>query len=317
MNRILTAIIVVFATVTGVVMTSARAQMVHLSPETVVATRGGVDLTLALVDQEMSKMPDEVRSGYLEDPERFGRLVDSLLLTRQLAAEAVKQGLSLPEDASAQGEQNESLDYYNKLAGELLKRQGAVKSDADYELLASEQYLARKSKYASEERFTLRRFHANPTQGPIAAKIMAEAVRARVLAGEHLAQLRNELPDGSDEVSDEITLSLGEVLRAGPLLGQALSQIGRRTGVSEVLEDENGVHLIEVVHYFPPVVPPFEDVKDRLVEDLKAEAIANEKTTYLRSFSLLDITLNNPVISVLPERYRSGGKNEEFGGVFH
>lgn len=289
----------------GSLIQPVHAQMLELTPDVVVATRGGVDLTLDLVDQEMAKMPDEVREGYLDDPQRFGRLIDSLLLTSQLADEAIKQGVELPLDAPAQGEKS-SLSYLNKLAGELLRQRVSVRSDEEYELLASERYRSRKANYAGDEFFTIRSFHSDPSVlGPVAAKIIAESVRARVLGGESLAELKEQQVESSENISEEITLTLADVLRSGKSLVQPLGQIGKKPGVSEVVESDAGYHLVELVRYDPPVVPAYEEIREQLIEEIKGEAVSNARTTYMRSFSLQDVALNNPVIQVLPERYRS------------
>lgn len=283
------------------------AQMEHLSQDTVVATRAGVDLTVGHIDQEMAKMPANVRAGYLEDPQRFGRLIDSLLLTVQLAAEANKQGITLSAEEREEAGDEHSLEYLNKLAAKLLSQEVSEREDAEFELLAKEQYRTRKYRYASEEQFTLSHFRLDISrQGPIAAKILAEAVRGRVLAGESLSKVAAEISREGDEVSEDVTLTLADVLRGGQLLVDGLNQIGKRPGISEVLEDETGFHLIELTHYAPSVAPPYEDIKSRMIQDLKEESIHNARTTYLRSHSLQDVTLNDPVILLLPDRYKDG-----------
>ena len=276
-----------------------------LDASDIVASRGMAHLTVGLVDQEMSKMPDEVRSGYLVDPDLFGRLVDSLLLTVQLANEAKANGIHLPSEEGSLGS-DETLDDLNKLANELLRRHTSERSDTDLELLARERYQARKSRYASEARYVVRFIHqSSAAQGAIAARIIMDAARERIRSGEGFESVAQEVDPGGEGL-EPIMMIQSELITADPKLRRALAQLRDGAVVSDVLEDEaGGFYLYSLVQYDPPVIPPYEAVREQIVNDLRDEARSNERTTYLRSFSLQDFTLNNEVISALPARYQA------------
>lgn len=305
MNQLIRYVVIATYVLAMALMQPAHAQAAALTPDEVVATRGGARITVGLIDEEVAKMPDEIRRGYLDDPTRFGRLVDTLLLTSQLAEEAKRRGIQLPQESSLDAELS-SLDQLNSLANELLRQQSSSRTEEQLELLARERYRVQKSKYASEEKFTIRLFHiGHAERGPVASRLIAQAARDRVVAGESFVTVTQELGEYQEAAVDESTLTVGQVLAGGPMLIRAMNQIGRRPGISEVLEDEDGFHLVELVRYEAPVSPPYEEIKDRIVQDLRNEAQGNERTTFMRSFSLQEVELNDPVIKALATRYKA------------
>jgi hypothetical protein len=51
--------------------------------EAVVATRGGVAVTMAEIDAKIMELPADVRPGYLDSPERLQNFVSNLLLEKR------------------------------------------------------------------------------------------------------------------------------------------------------------------------------------------------------------------------------------------
>lgn len=286
-----------------------------LSVEDVVATRGGVSLPVSLVDQEVAKMPAEIRAGYLDDAARFGHLVDSLLLTKQLATEAWRREISV--DDQPQLEETAmptSLADLNTLANKLLATQAKEHSEQEYELLARERWQVRKSNYATEEAFVFRHIlierdsaEASQEEGGdmgSSAKELAQTIMARTQAGENFIALSRELGgDDADRWLAEHRLTLMQVLQGPKSLQKAIVQLGKKPGISNVLEDEHGYHIYALLAYEAPETLPFEEVRERIITDIKNESAGNARTTFMRSFSLQDVELNDQVIQALPSRY--------------
>lgn len=283
---------------------AASAQLeLPLRSSDVVATRGGVELTVELVDQKIAAMPEEIRSGYFDDPTRIARLIDSVLLTVQLSRKAEAAGVSVqvPEGTP-------ELDRLSALANVILERQGVLQSDEDYLILARERYQARKREYATPERFTYESlFVDGQARGLVAAKILAEAAWQRASRGEDFTALVEEYSDlkGNDPLTG--TIDLETFLTLPEPLRVELSALGTQPGITKVIESGSGFRILRLVEFHPPVVPPYDEVKDRIVAQLKDEAVASSKTTFMRDLSLQDVELNDAVLQRLMTRYSGAG----------
>lgn len=298
--------IVAFAVALGIAQFS-WAQENGLSPSDIVATRGGVNLTVDLVDEEVGKMPEDVRSGYFDDPALVARMIDSLLLTKQLAAEAQRQGITRGDvNDKADGE----LDHLNALANELLRRKVEGDGTVDYAALAEDRYRARRKSYATQEYFVLRYLFVDATDhGMVAAKMIAEVARSRALAGEDFASLVKDYDDDGS-AGKEFTLSLNE-LTGNAMLREAVGKIGNRSGgISDVVESGDGARVVQLVEYRPSQVPPYEDVRESIIDQLKQEVFIGTRTTYMRAFSLQDVVVNGDVVKKLPERYQRSDSDD-------
>lgn len=271
-----------------------------LSPQAVVAQRGKAALTVALVDQKIAAMPAGIRADYLDDPQRMARLIDSMLLLIQLATEADAAGIKA--ELPAQGDE---LDRMTAKANALLRAKGVLLADDDYRPLARERYLARKKEYASPPAFALQHvFVDGRARGPIAARVIADGVRQKALDGEDFAAL---VQTYSEQKPDPLnaTLDLGAVMQLNPALKQGLLTLGKRPGISEVIPAEDGVsfHLLRLVEYIAPAIPPFEAVEGRIIEQLKEEASQAARTTFMRDLSQQEVDINGPVMRQLNARY--------------
>lgn len=279
----------------------------------VVATRGDVELTVDLIDQEVAAMPPEIRAGYLDDPTRFSRMVDSLLLTKQLATEAMHRGIMLEERDDVG--MPKTLSDLNALANALLATQNQELSTESYELLARERWQARGVNYATEEAFVFRHVFTHsdmnePDNRPLdeamnEARILARTFKDRIDAGENFFMLARELGgERAEQWIEEHRLTLMQVLKGPKSLQQALVQLRKQPGVSEIIEDGvGGYHIYALTTYEPPVRLPFEDVSEQIIDEIKNESLSNARTTFMRSFSLQDVHLNDDVIQALPARY--------------
>lgn len=291
-----------------------HAQTSGLDVDDIVAKRGGVELTVGLIDQEIERMPDEIRDDYMSEPSRVARVIDKLLLTKQLGVKALHEGYEVPDEFK-NVDVEDSLPALTAMANQLLRKTEVLRSEADYEQLAEERYLVRKMQYASEELFKVRILSVSrAARGDIVARTLVEAARSRAEQGADFAELIVEHQEGDStlegDVAAPIVYSRSQLVGSPRWLRVAISSLEKKPGISEVLEDDEFYYLVQFVEYVPAVVPPFEEVKARIVEELREETINNAKTTIMRSLSLQDVELNPDVVSRLGERYVGEGLAE-------
>src|SRR3954467_7616148 len=77
-------------------------------PPGVVATQGGVQVTLQDIDAYAQRIPEADRAGYFDSPTRIQNAIMSLLLNKQLAAEA--RAAKLEQHPLAQLEMQQAAD---------------------------------------------------------------------------------------------------------------------------------------------------------------------------------------------------------------
>ena len=154
----------------------------------VVASRGGVSVTLAELDARMAEIPAESRGVVIGDPRRMEAIVDEMLLIKQIA----REGRTTGTDKDPRYQQALALLTDRLLAAfrseELLKN--APKADA--ETLVHESYLADPARFTEPEKVRVR--HVLIRTGPGCrtkqmSREIAEKVRSEALAGKDFAEL--------------------------------------------------------------------------------------------------------------------------------
>src|SRR5512144_1129946 len=122
-------------------------------PATVVAARGGAQITFEDIDAYMQRVPADKRAGMMDSPKRIEALLLNLLLNRQLAQQAVL--LKLDSDPEVQGKTGWERDEI--LARLRVQRFLNDLQLPDFEQLAHEEYLAHKGRYTVRGARTVQR----------------------------------------------------------------------------------------------------------------------------------------------------------------
>ena len=271
-----------------------------LQPDDVVARRGGVTLTVAMVDARVADIPEAIRPDYLDDPGRMNRMIDVSLAQLQFAAEARRLGLELPaalKDADAQAQTD-------ALAKALLQQAVQPLADEQYEAIAAERYQADRRSYASEATYTLRHLRVSSERyGEAGAKVIADAALARARSGEDFAALVAEYSDleGEDELAGDVPISA--LMRLPEALQDALNTLRGEPGITDALLGQDGWHILQLVKVNPPVVPPYDEVHDRILAEVRKETEHATRTAYMKTFIDRDTELNEEVIGQLFTRY--------------
>lgn len=271
-----------------------------LTPNETVAQRGDVTLTVELVDQRVADMPDTIRADYLDDPDRMARMIDGMLLTLQLANQAEKDGIRAP----AAKEGDNELDRVTGLANALMETVAPSISDDQVEQLAQEQYRANKANYATQATYTLRHLKVSDGQfGGVGAKLVAENARRRAVEGEDFGAIITELADPNAPGEFNGDVPLADLLRVDQVVRMSISALKSRPGFTEVFEGGGGYNVIELVKSNAAEVPPFEQLKAKIVAQIKSEVAQQARTTYMKRFVMMPTQLNDEVVQQLFSRY--------------
>ena len=273
-----------------------------LGVDAVVAERGAAVLTLGEIDAKVRTMPPEMRGGYLSDPDRIARLVDSMLIAEQVAIEARKQQL----DSNAEYQADLALLGTELLSGRLVRAHVESVKAPNFDNLAQERYLADSKQFTPPPKREFRQVLLSTNgRDEAAAKDVAKKIYDRAKAGEDFEALIAEyaksegkhLASGTVDNTDEsqldttFAIAMHGLKKVGDLVGPVRSRFGYH------------VIRLEKVQTFP--TPSFEQVKDSMVTQMRNRFLEEEKNRFLNRYSQLDTKLDHTVINTLPTRYRS------------
>lgn len=265
-----------------------------------IATQGTASITFADVDARMARIPEKDRAATIGTPERIQSIVSGMLLVRQLANEARKQGLDKDPEIQRQIE----LSAESVLASHRLDRIGdAAKVDAGQ--LAKEVYQADPEQFTVPEQRRVRHVLIR-TEGrskedarKLAEQVLAEA-RKPGADFEAIARARSE---------DETTKEHGGLLpEFGPDVMEqpfydasfALAKPGDISGLVETLY---GFHVIELVEIKPSRLKPFEEVREALERKLDEEQRKRVVQNHADTLRNLPIDADPESIASLRTRY--------------
>ncbi|HJU40571.1 MAG TPA: peptidylprolyl isomerase [Tahibacter sp.] len=273
--------------------------------KTVVASQGGVDVTLADIDAFMQRIPERDRAGFMNSPKRIESTIGSMLVQKQLAAEAKKLGLDKDPAVAKQVE----LSTVDTLARVRMVNFRADLKEPDFAQQAEEQYLAHKADYAikgtidvdhvlisTEKRSkedahkiaedVLRQAKANPADfGKLVEKYSDD---------ESKAQNAGRIPDaGSDQYAAPFAAAARGLKKPGDL--------------SEIVLTSFGYHVLKLVNHQPDQSQPFDKVEGKIVDDLRAKWLEGQIRGHTDELRNRKLDADPDVVMSLRTRYQKPG----------
>ena len=249
------------------------------SDDTVLATRGDIEVTVADLQARLLLIPEDVRAGVISSPHRLRTLLQQLLETKEFAAAAVSLGLDQSDRFVAEKKIGE-LVLLRQLWTEQV-RENAI-GDADVDALAREQYLADPPMRAEEVvvRQVLIRGDANDVE----ARERAEAIRARVANGESIAELAKTFSTDSGRFDGGLVR--GSLESFVPEFATAVAKLSVRGELAPVIRTEFGFHVVQFEERIPAQAVPFAEVADTLRDAVKESvakrAVDRESESFMR-----------------------------------
>lgn len=246
--------------------------VVHADESAIIATSRDMALTRQQLDLELSVLPPDVLNQLGNDPQSALTFVNGLMKLRAFTAEAERTGVAAKPQVRAAVETARARIF----ADALRQHQIEVIQEPDFEALALERYKADKERYRTPEKMRVRHILLKlPADAPEALvtekRAQLDAVAARVRGGEAFDALAREFSE------DESSAGLGGELPAfgrGQMVPpfEAAAFALREPGqLSEVVQSQYGLHLIESVHYQPGGQMSFDEAKKNIIAKLRVD----------------------------------------------
>ena len=233
-----------------------------VKPDVVLISTARAKITYGDLIADLERLPEESRIEFLLNTKRVASVVENLLITKIMSAEAQQSGLQNNPLAAA-----EIRNHTERVLAKYRREQ--IEANApkiDLMPLAREIYLVRLKDIERPAIYTA--WHAlikteNRTRE--AALQLAKTVKVRVDSGEPLDAIAKTYSD------DESKLINFGFIQPTPLAaldrGFADTLEKLKAGESALVETDYGVHVVRLIKMVPRVRPTFEDVKSFLLAE--------------------------------------------------
>lgn len=250
------------------------------------------------------RLPENQRLGIISRAGFFKEAVENIYLIRMLAAQGqvndeldanvIQWGAQMDADRAYMASQ---LDYF------LNKQLDRV----DWESRAREFYMVDKSRFHEEAKIHAAHILIKAVgRSDVEALELVRVLRAQIMKGEDFLDLAKE---NSEDVSatrnggDLGLFSRGRMVAEFEDAAFALTDVG---DVSQPVKSQFGYHLIKLMGKKPASKQNFDDIKESLMSELRAEAWKVEYQNYLLKLkSDKNLDFSEKAMSQVVERYRA------------
>ena len=291
--------VLLLPTLTAVLFSSGIAHSAVARDDEVLASNQYSTVTYADYRHEIELLPEQYRASFALAPPRVTTLLDSLLVRKSLAKEALRLNLapvSGPPEASMDRRLEQAwIEHVEQAAGASFDE----RTD-DFLPRARELYLLDPQRYAAPEQIVVSHIAFSiDKRGEEAALQAAQAARAEITAGkdfETVAAERSDAPDGS---GNRGRLPAVTRTNADPLLWAVAAKLSPGD-VSEPVSAGTMIELIKLVERVPAKPRTFEEAKPLIFAEIRAKYVNDERELALGKFrDTFKTELNQAAINAL------------------
>jgi len=272
-------------------------------PSGVLAKSRWMELTKADFDAALARVPEKMRFDFTTSPRRVQGVLNSLLMTKTLAAQARAHG-TRPMRASAKGfgsDEERAL-----AAGELqrIESDAAAEFDAKkaaFEAKARETYEFDRSKYRAPEEVRISDIAIEiKDRGDEAALARAKEARQHVVAGEDFAKVAREYSDDATTRDKGGALQFVSRDRLAKEYADGVFALSRIGEISQPIKGPSAWHVVRLDERHPARQLAFDEVRERIMQTLRQRYIADRRDERLSAINTdPTIELNQPAIDAL------------------
>ena len=272
------------------------------APDTVLIRNGLTTLTRGDYDLEITRLPAEARGGFGTDAARVNGLLNRLLVSKTMAAEARKAGMDkLPELQQRIAWETERMlaaMYIESIEAEAAKEFNARPG---IEVAARERWVADADKYRTPEQASVTHilFDLSKHSKEDALKLAQEA-RAKIVAGADMNALAKEISEDPSARGNAGRIENLPRDRMDPEFARATFALKAPGDLSEPVLSRFGYHVIRLEGKRPSVLRPFPEVKEQIIAEMRRQYVdqrRNERIAAIRNDP--QIVVNEPAVEAL------------------
>jgi peptidyl-prolyl cis-trans isomerase C len=267
----------------------------------VVASQGGVQVSLQDIDAYAQKIPEADRAGFFDSPKRIKDVIMDLLLSKQLAAEARKA--KLESDPSVKKQIEQAAD--GVLAHVDVEHYKHTLKLPDFTVLAQEYYQTHKDEFIVHGAISVKHVLV-ASKGRSATEAQSRIDEVETAARAHPDQFDALVEKYSDDPSKKNNHGLIEDAgskRMSAPFAQAATALKKPGEISPVTKTEFGFHLLQLVDRQPDKQSSFEEVRAGLITKLRADYIEKETANHVGQMRGNPLDANPDLVASLRERF--------------
>lgn len=242
------------------------------SPETAV--------TRADWEADLDRLAPDKREAFASSPQRVQAVIVNLLVSKTLAARAKAQGM----DRDPRVAERVALETDRLLAAYMIEKI-EQRASAEFErnaeqnnARARELYLADPKKYMLPEQVDISHIlFRTDKRSKAEALAAAEAARAKLVAGADFQALAREVSEDVNAKTNGGRLSWLPRGATDPAFEQAAFALRNKGDLSQPIESSFGYHVIRLEGRRAPRQPSFEEVRAKIVDDLRKQYLAEAR----------------------------------------
>lgn len=269
----------------------------------VVASQGGIEVTLGDVDTYAATIPEGERATLFASPQRIESVLRNLLSQKQLVHEA--HALKLQDDSAVKAAMEQAANAALVKARISRLRASAASEVPDMTELAHERYLSNPDDYAVPEQIDVKHILISTKDRKDAeAKAIAENLYSELQSDPSRFDADvDKYSDDPSKAANHGLISDATSNRVVKPFQQAVSKLDKVGEMGGPFKTQFGYHIIKAVRIVPAHQRSFADVKADLVQKLRKDWINKQVQNYLDNLRSKKIDANPDLVASLRTRY--------------
>ena len=268
---------------------------------TIVATQGGVSITLEDLDAFAAGIPDDKRAGFFNSPSRIESILVQLLAQKQMAADA--RAIGLEKDPLVQRRIELATD--EALSKARMQKFRADMNLPNFDQLAQEEFIAHKNEYVIKGRVDVKHvLIALKTRSEDEAKKLAETVHSQAAAHpENFDALVEQYSEDPSKTQNNGLMIDAADKKYVPEFSAAAAALKKKDEISPIVKTDFGYHVLKLVDRTTDKKPTFAEVKDQIVAKLRSDYVDKQVKAYGDEIRNRKLDANADLVGSLRSRY--------------
>lgn len=275
-------------------------------PPNVLAKSRWMELTRADYEQALTRLPENLRFEFSTSPRRVQGLLNNLLVTKTLAAQAKVHGARpagpLPKGVGVDTEKSYAAAELARVEADAAKAFAAKK--AAYEQKAREVYALERGKYTAPEEVRISDIAVSiKDRGDAAALARANEARQKIIGGADFATVAREYSDDPTSRDKGGALPFVTAKALTPDYGKAVFALTKIGEIPEPIKGASAYHVVRLEERRASRQQPFEDVRDAIMRDLEKRYVTEQRDARIQAIhSDPELQVNQAAIDGLVNR---------------
>ena len=242
-----------------------------------------MEITRGDYDAELARVPANMRFEFATSPKRIQALLNNLLVTKTLAAQARAHGTNAGfRTGPTESERELAAAELRRIETDAAKSFDARKSA--FEAKAREVYALDREKYRTPEEVRLSDIAVSiKARGKEAALARAQEARQKVVGGEDFGAVAREFSDDPTTRDKGGALPFVSAKRLAPDYAKAVFALSRIGEISQPIEAPAAYHVVRLEERRPSRIQSFDEVRDQILQTLRKQYIEEQREVRIQA----------------------------------